>query len=134
LPEREIPCPLRLMVSGLPVAPVNVTVMVAVRGLPTSSGAKTTAILQVFPLESVEPQVLACPKSPECAPPRAIPVIVIVEPEVFESTDVCGESELTLPTVVVAKLMLVTESVTQHSALPVPARGDITVAPAGSFI
>ena len=103
-------------------APASVlTVSVALR-VPVADGVNVSAIVQLAPAPSDAPseQVPARPKSPGFAPPIVRPLIVARPPPAFESVSVFAA--LVVPTVWLAKLAVVGESVGDGpvAALPAP--------------
>jgi hypothetical protein len=57
--------------------------------LPVAVGLKATAIAQLPPAATLEPQVLLCEKSPAAAPAMLMPVTVSAAVPVFESVRLC---------------------------------------------
>jgi hypothetical protein len=68
-----VPVPLRAIVCGDPDA-LSATDSKAAK-LPAADGVKVTAMVQLAPAASVEPQEVVSAKSLEFAPPKVIPEI-----------------------------------------------------------
>jgi hypothetical protein len=111
------PVPARLTVCGL-FAALSAIVRLAVR-LPVAVGVKVTLIVQLAPVATLDPQLLACAKSPGFVPATAIEEIVRATLPLLVS--VTGCEALGVPTAWLLKVKLLAET-PATGAVPVPVR------------
>jgi hypothetical protein len=87
---------------------------------PAAAGLNATYTVQLAPPASVAPQVFSASKSVGLVPASAIDVSVrVAVPELVSVTGIAAE---VVPCVVVGKARLVTLSLTEGAAVPVPVR------------